>query len=125
MSKQIEVREADGYAVVTASGELDAYLGPQLSAALDRADGADRLVIDLARVAFMDSTTLGIVTRAVRARESNSGRGPRTRSSLVRVVLPRGVARRIFAITTLDRVLPISASREEALAELSATGTQR
>jgi hypothetical protein len=38
----------------------------------------------------------------------------------VQVVLPSGSARRIFEITTLDRVLPVAPSREEGLAALEA-----
>jgi hypothetical protein len=33
-------------------------------------------------------------------------------------VLPTGTARRIFEITTLDRALPVAATRSDALAEL-------
>jgi hypothetical protein len=35
-------------------------------------------------------------------------------------VLPEGFARRIFEITTLDRVLPVAGTRDEALATLRA-----
>jgi len=35
-----------------------------------------------------------------------------------RVVLPESSARRIFEITTLDRVLPIAPSRRDALRDL-------
>jgi anti-anti-sigma regulatory factor len=50
-------------------------------------------------------------------------RGVRTleeRGVRVRVVLPGQDARRIFEITTLDQVLPVSDSRAEALRELAA-----
>ena len=40
------------------------------------------------------------------------------RDGEIRVVLPRSAARRIFEITTLDRVLPVSPSLKHALAEL-------
>jgi hypothetical protein len=36
----------------------------------------------------------------------------------IRVILPAGTARRIFELTTLDRVLPVSGSRTQALSEL-------
>jgi hypothetical protein len=38
-----------------------------------------------------------------------------------RVVLPRGTARRIFEITTLDRVLPVAESRAKAVEALTRT----
>ena len=93
--------------VLTASGELDAYVAPELNAALDQADAATRLVADLTAVSFMDSTALGVVVRSVRDREA---RGAETH-----VVLPHGTARRIFEMTGLDRALPVLPSVEEAL----------
>jgi hypothetical protein len=54
------------------------------------------------------------VTRAIRARDGWSAK--------TRVVLPHGSARRIFEITTLDRVLPVAPSREHALRELADSG---
>ena len=93
--------------VVAATGELDAYVADELSAALGRADAETRLIVDLTSVSFMDSTALGVLVRSVRDRE---GRGLETR-----VVLPRGTARRIFELTALDQALPVSPSLEEAM----------
>ncbi len=93
--------------VVTASGELDAYVALDLAAALAEADSGRRLIANLAGVTFMDSTALGLVVRAVRERDE---RGDETR-----IVLPRGTARRIFEITALDGALPISPSLSEAM----------
>jgi anti-sigma B factor antagonist len=96
--------------VVSAGGELDAFVGPDMTAAFDEAITAPRIVADLSAVSFMDSTILGLLVRAVREVDARGGQ--------IRVVLPRGTARRIFELTTLDRVLPVSDSRADALAEL-------
>jgi anti-anti-sigma factor len=101
------VTEKGRSVVVAASGELDAFVAPELSAAFDRA-GLGRLVADLSAVSFMDSTALGLVVRAVRNRLQDGEEA--------RIVLPAGTARRIFEITTLDRALPVSPSLEDALA---------
>jgi anti-sigma B factor antagonist len=101
--------------VVLARGELDAFAAPELTAAFGQADGdgsAGQIAVDLSGVTFMDSTALGVLVRGVRALEQRGAR--------VRVVLPGPGARRIFEITTLDRVLPVSGSRAEALRELAA-----
>lgn len=109
---RVGIERHEGVVVISAGGELDAFAAPDLSAALSDDDGAQSgLVIDLGSVSFLDSTALGVVVRAVRAA---SERGRETR-----VVLPRGSARRIFEITTLDRVLPLSPGPQEALAELT------
>ena len=114
MSEQIRIEDDGDSAIVTATGELDAYLAPRLSAAFEQTERARRLVVDLGHVSFLDSTALGIVSKAIRDRAPD-----RDGSGGVRVVLPRGSARRIFEITTLDRVLPVATSREDALAQLS------
>ena len=97
-------------AVVTASGELDAFVADDLTGAFRGAGASSRVLVDLSAVSFMDSTALGLLVRAVR----DIGEG----GGLVRVVLPAGTARRIFELTTLDRVLPVADSRAQALAEL-------
>ena len=96
--------------IVVASGELDAFAAPDLESAFAEVRGEQLVVTDLARVAFMDSTVLGLLVRATRELAENGAQ--------VRVVLPAGVGRRIFEITALDRVLPIAATRDAALAEL-------
>lgn len=109
----IEVLTSAGAAVVSAKGELDAFVAPDLTAALERAAQLDgSVVVDLEAVAFMDSTALGIVVRGVREL-GEAGHA-------VKVVLPKGTARRVFEITTVDRVLPVAGTRANALAELAA-----
>jgi len=111
----VKVERVGGTAVVTAHGELDAFTAPSLSDALTDAvaDAADRVVIDLSAVAFMDSTALGLVVKAVNEIGDRGG--------AVRVVLPEESARRIFEITTLDRVLPIESSRAAALQAIASS----
>jgi anti-sigma B factor antagonist len=99
-----------GATVVAASGELDAFVERDLADAFEDVEGDARVVVDLSSVSFLDSTALGLVVRAVREAQA--------RGRSIRIVLPGTTARRIFEITTLDRVLPVSGSRAEALAEL-------
>jgi anti-anti-sigma factor len=96
--------------IVRGAGELDAFAAPDLAAAFSELRGAVSVLADLERVSFMDSTALGVIVRGVRTLDEEGAR--------VRIVLPRGPARRIFEITTLDRALPVAATRLEALAAL-------
>ena len=107
---RISVETDGGVPVVAATGELDAFVAGELADAFTRA--GDRVVADCEAVSFMDSTALGVLVRAVR--------DVRERGGAIRVVLPKGTARRIFAITTLDQVLPISETRADAVAEIGA-----
>jgi len=97
--------------VVTPSGELDAFVAPSLRALFDRTvcTGDYRVIVaDLSNVSFLDSAALGALVGALRqAREQGSE---------LRLVFPRGHARRILELTSLDRVLPDYGTREAALA---------
>jgi anti-anti-sigma factor len=98
-------------AILDASGELDAFAAPDVEAAFSELRDADRIVADLARVSFMDSTVLGLLVRRVRElSDANVD---------VRVVLPTGTASRIFEITALDRHLPVARDRATAVEELA------
>jgi anti-sigma B factor antagonist len=117
--QRIRVEREAGAVVVSAHGELDAFSVPALANAFTEAGagGKHPIVIDLSRVSFMDSTALGLVVRTVNE-VAESGGG-------ARVVLPETSARRIFEITTLDRVLPVASSRAEALLDLDALAEDR
>jgi len=104
-------RNADAR-VVRGSGELDAFAAPDLISAFEVLRGERFVVADLTLVSFIDSTALGAIVRGVRALDEEGAR--------VRLVLPAGSARRIFEITALDRVLPVAASLQDALAALDA-----
>jgi anti-anti-sigma factor len=101
--------------VLTAEGELDAFAAPVLTESLEDVRGGSddgRLLVDLRKVSFMDSTALGVLVRAVNEIVEGGGRA--------RIVLPETAARRIFEITTLDDALPVARTLDEALVELRA-----
>lgn len=108
---RVTIDRSDTVTVVVARGELDAFAAPDLDSAFSELDGDARLVVDLAAVSFLDSTALGVVVRSLREVGERGGEAL--------VVLPRGTARRIFEITTLDSALPIAESRAAAVGSLS------
>ena len=96
--------------ILVAEGELDAFVAGDLTAAFEEIGESSQVVADLTAVSFLDSTALGLVVRAVREISERGG--------AARIVLPDSTARRIFEITTLDRVLPIADSLSAALESL-------
>ncbi|HET8969325.1 MAG TPA: STAS domain-containing protein [Gaiellaceae bacterium] len=108
---RVDVDRSNAAVVVSAGGELDAYAAPDLSQAFTSVTGEARVVVDLEAVSFLDSTALGIVVKAIREIDERSG--------TCLLVMPAGPARRIFEITTLDRVLAIAPSRGDALSALA------
>jgi anti-sigma B factor antagonist len=105
-----EARPRDGTVLFVVHGDLDLHsadeLGDLLVGAVDR--GASSLVVDLADVGFVDSQGLGALLRGTRRLGAGEGR--------FRLVVPAPEIRRVFEITALDRVFPLDATREQALA---------
>jgi anti-sigma B factor antagonist len=94
-------------------GEVDLHVAPELRDRLAQVvdEGTDYVVLDLTRVAFLDSMALGVLLSSFKRVRSLGGQ--------LRVIVPRtSELRRIFEITMLDNVLTLDESRQEAFAEL-------
>lgn len=96
--------------VLTPHGEIDAYSSPLLRdrviEALESA-AVTRLVVDLSRTTFLDSSALGVLVGALKRVRERDGR--------LDIVSPPDGIRRIFEITSLDRVLELHATLASAL----------
>jgi len=104
---EIEVQNSDQRTLVTLSGELDASTASSLYDTLSELEVADahNVVIDLAKVTFMDSTGLAvIVTEHKRLRHAKG---------TLTVFSPPSSVRRLFEITGLTKVLDIVPATEE------------
>jgi anti-sigma B factor antagonist len=103
---------ADRYRVIEAYGEIDIANAGELSGVVDScvASGADRLIVDLSGVRFVDSSGLNVLIGTAR----------RFRTGSFGVVVSRPSIRKIFAITGLDKVVPIFASVTDARQALEA-----
>jgi anti-sigma B factor antagonist len=104
------LRPSDHVVVVSLQGDLDMYSAGRLKAALFEviAEGATRVIVDLAEVIFVDSTALGVIASGVRSIEARGG--------IIDIVSDDKNVTRLFEITGLDRVLQIYGSRDDALA---------
>jgi anti-sigma B factor antagonist len=97
--------------VVAPAGELDAFTSPELRTEVHQlieAGGAERLVVDLTAVSFLDSSALGVLVGARRRLRERGGE--------LHLVEPRPTVRRIFEITQLDGVFELHPTRSDALA---------
>ena len=99
-----------GTVVLALRGDADLHVAPELRdrVAAVLAEGARVLILDLSDTTFVDSMTLGVLLGAMKRLRGRGGQ--------LHVVVSRTELRRIFEITLLDRVFPIHASRDEALA---------
>jgi anti-sigma B factor antagonist len=108
---ELDIRtERDGdVCVVTLEGEIDVYTAPRLKVVLAEAieDGCANVIVNLEKIAFIDSSGLGVLVSALRR--------ARERDGVVRIVCTRDNVLKIFRITGLDKVFPIFADPAEAL----------
>lgn len=111
MAKMTTCEDLNGFRIVTLRGEIDAFTAPALRLEFERlieeAANVSTFVIDLEKVTFLDSSTLGALVGALRLL--------RGRGTPLRVIEPEGAAARIFAQTGLDAVLELYPTRALAL----------
>jgi len=126
---QINARTEAEAVVVAVVGEVDVATAPQLDAVLSDliAGGAVTLVVDLSEVAFLDSTGLGVLVKAVkRTREAALAAEPLGEAALaaepsgeaaggVTVVTGSPRVLKVLAITGLDKAIPVHATVDAAL----------
>jgi anti-sigma B factor antagonist len=113
------VEYCDDVVVVVAGGELDYAASPQLRERLAGPvnAGARRVVVDLSKVSFIDSTAIGVlVGAAMRMQELGGG-------SLAAICAAENErVLRIFEIAGVDSVIALYHSREEAVSALATAG---
>jgi stage II sporulation protein AA (anti-sigma F factor antagonist) len=102
--------DADGITVLGLDGEIDHQSVGGLTQALARADAAvgRRVVIDLSRVTFMDSSGVNALIAAFQAAQAAGG--------WLRLVVVRGAVLRTLQLVGLDTVIPFHETLEDALA---------
>jgi anti-sigma B factor antagonist len=100
--------------VAVPEGELDISTVEQVDRVLERIAPVDHMIIDLGRVAFVDSVTLSRFVRAARRHEAAGSR--------VILADARGAVRRVLSITALDTVLPYADDVESAKALAASLG---
>jgi anti-anti-sigma factor len=101
----------DGIQLITCHGELDLDAAPALDDLVHRSS-ADRLVIDLSGVPFMDATGIRVLLGTLR-------RYPGWRLS---VCCPSSPPRRMLAVTGIEDLLLVRDSVGEAAVAVAARG---
>ena len=103
--------------VIELGGEVDLYTAPEFKERLLRLidEGKSRIVVDLSKATFIDSTTLGVLVGGVKRLRTNEGQ-------LSLVCSDRNITK-IFEITGLDRVFTIHETRDAAVGALGTGST--
>src|SRR6266516_873279 len=101
MELSLSTRMVAGYRVLEVGGEVDVYTASQLRERLTTLveAGDRRVVVDLTKVDFIDSTGLGVLVGALRRLRVVDGE--------LRLVCPQEKLLKLFRITGLDRVFAL------------------
>jgi anti-sigma B factor antagonist len=104
----VEESERGSWTVLAVKGEVDLDTAPQLKGRLKEAldKGSANIVVQLAEVAFLDSSGLGVLIGALKRCKEAGG--------ILALVSPRRPVRKVLSITGLDKVFPIHDSVDEA-----------
>jgi len=107
---QIDVSKEGDVVVVTVEGDLDANTSPDLRAKFEEliGQGENQYIIDLAGVAFMDSSGIAALVNLFKRVRIGAGD--------VKLCGIREEIMKIFRLTRLDRVFDIFDTRAEAVA---------
>ena len=109
----IEVRHEQGYAIVTAAGEIDISTATKLRECLFELAASGRpLVADLDQVSFIDSTGLAALVGTAKRAAAHGGS--------LHAVCARPKTRQLFRLTGLDCRIPLARTMDEAMDALAA-----
>ncbi|MGH2785329.1 MAG: STAS domain-containing protein [Actinomycetota bacterium] len=108
MDIKVETRMSGDWAVVEVEGEVDVFTAPKLREQMIAllTAGNDRIVVNLAKVDFMDSTGLGVLVGALKRVKEKDG-------SLA-IAGAHGTVLRVLSVTGLSSVFPLHDTVEQA-----------
>lgn len=99
--------QPEGTQIVAIAGYVDVDTAPELDAALAELASAGRVIVDLSKADFLDSTGIGVLVKAKKKAVETKG--------AVILVIATPVILKPFQITGLDEVFTICSTREEAI----------
>ena len=97
-TNRLQLSSLDGITVL--SGEIDAETAPQVAASLDECAPESQVRLDVSAVTFMDSSALRVLVAQHHRLEAAGGR--------LEIVQPSRPVTRLFEITSLNDVFPVS-----------------
>jgi anti-sigma B factor antagonist len=110
MAKRNSIAVSDHANVLPLEGEIDLHVSPRVSISLGQMldKKPDKLVVDLSRVTYVDSSGLAVLIEAMQTIEEYGGR--------FAIAGMQETVRSIFEIARLDQVFRIFPDVESALA---------
>ena len=111
MDLDVEATERGDASILTLRGEIDVYTAPRLRQSIvDLVDGgAHRIIVDMEKVDFLDSTGLGVLVEGLKR--------VKTREGELAIVATHDKILKIFDITGLSKAFAIHSTVDEAFQE--------
>jgi anti-sigma B factor antagonist len=111
MDLDVETTERGDASILTLRGEIDVYTAPRLRQSIvDLVDGgAHRIIVDMEKVDFLDSTGLGVLVEGLKR--------VKTREGELAIVATHDKILKIFDITGLNKAFAIHSTVDEAFQE--------
>lgn len=112
MDLTLEHRKVGDRTVLEVGGEIDVYTAPKLRERLVElvGEGNYKIIVDMTKVEFLDSTGLGVLVGGLKRVRSHDGQ--------LALVCNQERIYKIFRITGLTKVFPIYDSTDEALQDV-------
>ncbi|HEY0902735.1 MAG TPA: STAS domain-containing protein [Marmoricola sp.] len=109
MDLSLETRQVGDRTIVTVGGEIDVYTAPKLRDQISELvnAGHHRLVVDMEKVEFLDSTGLGVLVGGLKKVRAQQGS--------MELICSQDRLLKIFRITGLAKVFTIHDSEATAL----------
>lgn len=108
MTLSLSTETRGGFVVVDVAGDLDVYTAPQLQEALDQTVcNGGRVILDLSKVHFIDSTGLGTIAGAHEKSRAANGE--------LRLVVADPHVLKIFRITGFEGIFAIYGKLDDAI----------
>lgn len=101
LNLEVDVLELDNKCTVKLTGEIDVYTAPRLIDSLlplTKKKG-NKILIDLEKVTYLDSTGLGVFISAYKSSKEND--------SAIKLVHVRDRVLRLFQVTGLDQIMDL------------------
>jgi anti-sigma B factor antagonist len=105
---KVETRNAGDWAIVDVEGEVDVFTAPKLREQIIAllTGGSHRIVVNLEKVGFMDSTGLGVLVGGLKRVKEKEG--------TLALAGAHGTVLRVLNVTGLNSVFPMHDTVEQA-----------
>lgn len=107
---RVDTKTVGEWAVVEVEGEVDVFTAPKLREQIIGlvSAGKERIVVNLAKVGFMDSTGLGVLVGGLKRVKERDG--------MLALAGAHGTVLRVLNVTGLNTIFPLFDSVEKATA---------